>query len=108
MFAGDIYFYRERGQNPGPGTSGDDFQHEKLTEAGQADALSRKQTHKMTVYRTAVPIHTILPVMTGFLRPGPKQMIRLPGPGECYSCKPVSAAEMKKIRSVMERDCQTR
>lgn len=63
-----------------PGTSGDDFQHEKLTEAGQANALSGKQTHKMTVYRTAVPIHTILPVMTGFLRPGAKQMIRLPGP----------------------------
>ena len=95
MLAGDIYFYRERVWNPGSGADGDDFQREKLTEAGQADALSRKQTHKMTVYRTAVPIHTILPVMTGFLHLGPKKMIRLPGPGECYSCKPVSAAEMK-------------
>lgn len=75
-FPGSFYFAPKAEGFPFRDPGGDIVSVRKFSGAEGRQTPARGQLHKMTVYRTAVPIHTILPVMAGFLELEQNPMFR--------------------------------
>ena len=75
-FPGSFYFAPKAKEFPFRDPGDDMVSVRKSSRAERQQTPVHGQLHKMTVYRTAVPIHTILPVMAGFLELEQNPMFR--------------------------------